>query len=319
MSEPAPNAIPSAPGRPLSESYTYHSPTPTAPGPYILGVDEAGRGPVMGPLVYGVAYCPVSYKEKLESLGFDGRLLALCLFPSCSLLRCLSSTDSKALTAETRSTLLTTLSSDPENLAWSVRVLRSRFHHSFFVHRNDVLTSLGISSPQSISSGMLRRPATNLNRQSEEATILLIREVLQRGVELSEVNPHPTLLFSSFFADHCVRKRYTSTRWARRRRTRPTCPGCSRGLTSPCVPRPTRNSRSSAQLASLPKSRATLAWRAGSLKRMSMWPPTTRRSLALPPQRQASSCGLQNAEVVIHQVCILPQSGFSVCVTWMQK
>jgi ribonuclease H2 subunit A len=35
---------------------------------------------------------------------------------------------------------------------------------------------------------MLRRPPTNLNRQSEEATILLIREVLQRGIVLSEVN-----------------------------------------------------------------------------------------------------------------------------------
>ena len=34
---------------------------------------------------------------------------------------------------------------------------------------------------------MLRRPPTNLNRQSEQATILLIREVLQRGIELSEV------------------------------------------------------------------------------------------------------------------------------------
>ena len=32
--------------------------------------------------------------------------------------------DSKTLTSETRSTLLNTLSSDPENLAWSVRVVR---------------------------------------------------------------------------------------------------------------------------------------------------------------------------------------------------
>ena len=38
---------------------------------------------------------------------------------------------------------------------------------------------------------MLRRPPTNLNRQSEQATILLIREVLQRGIELSEVRPTP--------------------------------------------------------------------------------------------------------------------------------
>lgn len=35
---------------------------------------------------------------------------------------------------------------------------------------------------------MLRRPPTNLNRQSEDATILLIREVLAKGITLSEVN-----------------------------------------------------------------------------------------------------------------------------------
>ena len=57
---------------PLLSSYTYHSPIPTAAGPYILGVDEAGRGPVLGPLVYGVAYCPVAYREKLDDLGFAG-------------------------------------------------------------------------------------------------------------------------------------------------------------------------------------------------------------------------------------------------------
>jgi len=60
---------------PLLSSYTYHSSTPTAPGPYILGVDEAGRGPVLGPLVYGVAYCPASYEEKLNELGFAGAVI----------------------------------------------------------------------------------------------------------------------------------------------------------------------------------------------------------------------------------------------------
>ncbi|KAG6817335.1 hypothetical protein H0H87_009933 [Tephrocybe sp. NHM501043] len=138
--------IPSTPGpsTPLSDSYTYHSKLPTAPGPYILGVDEAGRGPVLGPLVYGVAYCPVAYKEDLEQLGFA---------------------DSKTLTSEVRSSLLSTLDSDPENLAWSVRVI----------------------SPQAISNGMLRRPPINLNVQSQDATILLIREVLAKGIQLSEV------------------------------------------------------------------------------------------------------------------------------------
>lgn len=71
-----PTVVPSAPGpsTPLTESYTYHSPTPTAAGPYILGVDEAGRGPVLGPLVYGVAYCPASFQESLDDMGFDGAI-----------------------------------------------------------------------------------------------------------------------------------------------------------------------------------------------------------------------------------------------------
>ncbi|KAI0303745.1 ribonuclease H2 subunit A [Multifurca ochricompacta] len=148
---------------PLLSSYTYHSPTPTAPGPYILGVDEAGRGPVLGPLVYGVAYCPTSYEEQLNDLGFA---------------------DSKTLSSDTRASLLNTLSSDVASLGWSVRVL----------------------SPRDISSGMLRRPPTNLNKQSQDATILLIREVLQRGIELTEVyvdalgatKPYEQLLSSHF-------------------------------------------------------------------------------------------------------------------------
>lgn len=66
-----PPSLPS-PITPLKESYTYHSPLPTADGPYILGVDEAGRGPVLGPLVYGIAYCAVSFKEELDGMGFAG-------------------------------------------------------------------------------------------------------------------------------------------------------------------------------------------------------------------------------------------------------
>ncbi len=63
------------PSVPLTDSYTYHSPTPTGAGPYIMGVDEAGRGPVLGPMVYGVAYCPEAYKEQLDGLGFAGAWL----------------------------------------------------------------------------------------------------------------------------------------------------------------------------------------------------------------------------------------------------
>lgn len=45
-----------------------------------------------------------------------------------------------------------------------------------------------VSSPQDISSGMLRRPPTNLNKQAEDATVTLIREVLDQGIELTEAS-----------------------------------------------------------------------------------------------------------------------------------
>ncbi|KAF8326619.1 ribonuclease H2 subunit A [Cantharellus anzutake] len=133
-----------AEGSPLMNSYTHHSPTPTTPGRYLLGVDEAGRGPVLGPLVYGIAYCPIEYKPKLETMGFA---------------------DSKTLASSTREALLNKLSSEPSDLGWSVRVI----------------------SPQAISSGMLKLPPTNLNTQSENATVLLIREVLSAGIDIAEM------------------------------------------------------------------------------------------------------------------------------------
>ena len=38
---------------------------------------------------------------------------------------------------------------------------------------------------------MLRVPPVNLNKQSQDATIQLIREVLQRGIQLSDVTRSP--------------------------------------------------------------------------------------------------------------------------------
>ena len=56
---------------------------------------------------------------------------------------------------------------------------------------------------------MLRRPPTNLNRQSEEATILLIREVLAKGIDLSEASTEIPQVLS--FDSHSPKKnRYMS-------------------------------------------------------------------------------------------------------------
>ena len=44
--------------------------------PFTLGIDEAGRGAMMGPMTYGVAWCPVAKKEDMEKLGFmDSKML----------------------------------------------------------------------------------------------------------------------------------------------------------------------------------------------------------------------------------------------------
>ena len=37
----------------------------------VIGIDEAGRGPVLGPLVYCAAFWPVSAHEEICALGFD--------------------------------------------------------------------------------------------------------------------------------------------------------------------------------------------------------------------------------------------------------
>ncbi|KAJ2681272.1 Ribonuclease H2 subunit A, partial [Coemansia sp. RSA 1285] len=37
---------------------------------YVVGVDEAGRGPVLGPMVYAMCYCRQSDYAELSGLGF---------------------------------------------------------------------------------------------------------------------------------------------------------------------------------------------------------------------------------------------------------
>lgn len=69
--------------------------------PCIMGIDEAGRGPVLGPMVYGCLYCARSYQKTLSSLNFA---------------------DSKTLKEEKREELFENLKAD-ESIGWAVDVI----------------------------------------------------------------------------------------------------------------------------------------------------------------------------------------------------
>ncbi|DAZ97400.1 TPA: hypothetical protein N0F65_011284 [Lagenidium giganteum] len=69
--------------------------------PVMLGIDEAGRGPVMGPMVYGTAYWRIQDNDEMSALGFD---------------------DSKALSAESREGLFDKINAN-QRLGWMVRLI----------------------------------------------------------------------------------------------------------------------------------------------------------------------------------------------------
>ncbi|KZF20709.1 hypothetical protein L228DRAFT_213294 [Xylona heveae TC161] len=137
-------------------SYTHHSPIPAVISnemstECVLGVDEAGRGPVLGPMVYSVFYLPLASHRSLlaETHHFD---------------------DSKVLTPAVRSNLMQLLCKPESDLhqscGWATRVMSAR----------------------DISAGMLKPTgAYNLNAQAMDATIELIKEVFAKGVNVKEI------------------------------------------------------------------------------------------------------------------------------------
>ncbi|PQE03168.1 Ribonuclease H2 subunit A protein [Rutstroemia sp. NJR-2017a BBW] len=125
--------------------------TPTPGLPCALGVDEAGRGPVLGPMVYGLFYLPLPLSDPLlrKTHHFD---------------------DSKVLTPTVRSELMKKLCTPETDLytqcGWAVDVMSAR----------------------DIGANMMKPAGTyNLNAQAMDATIALIQGVYDKGVNIQEV------------------------------------------------------------------------------------------------------------------------------------
>ena len=138
------------------ESYSYYSYEPIAiskeysSSSCVLGIDEAGRGPVLGPMVYSAFYLPSQLHHTLLR-GFN---------------------DSKTLTPSVRQTLMmvlcTPLSALQDACGWGVKVLSAR----------------------DISSGMMRpgTGVYNLNAQAMDATVEIIRVLVEvRRLNISDV------------------------------------------------------------------------------------------------------------------------------------
>ncbi|EMC96198.1 hypothetical protein BAUCODRAFT_122230 [Baudoinia panamericana UAMH 10762] len=138
------------------ESYSHLSTVPAAlradmSTACVLGVDEAGRGPVLGPMVYALYYLPLPMHRLLlaETHHFD---------------------DSKALTPAVRSELMEKVCSPQTDL----------FQHCGWATRS--MSARDISAAQLKANG-----AYNLNAQAMDATVDLIQQVLDLGVNVCEV------------------------------------------------------------------------------------------------------------------------------------
>lgn len=123
---------------------------PSSAPPCVLGVDEAGRGPVLGPMVYGIFFLPADISDPLlrDTHHFD---------------------DSKVLSAAMRSQLMETLctpgSDLHESCGWATTALSAR----------------------DIGADMMRPVQYNLNAQAMDATMDLIRAVYAKGVNIKEI------------------------------------------------------------------------------------------------------------------------------------
>lgn len=131
--------------------------------PRIMGIDEAGRGPVLGPMVYGCLYCAVSYQKTLSSLNFA---------------------DSKTLKEEKREELFENLKTD-ESIGWEVDVIDPRELSAKMLKKNKI--NLNEISHES-AMGLVKR-VVNLGVLLTEVYVDTVGDPEKYRIKLSERFP----------------------------------------------------------------------------------------------------------------------------------
>ncbi|ORM42093.1 Ribonuclease H2 subunit A [Babesia sp. Xinjiang] len=127
--------------------------------PLMLGIDEAGRGPVLGPMVYGGFACPIGseYRDLLKKeIGVD---------------------DSKTLSVVLRQAMFKELNSPDRPFALSAEIITPKYI-SYKMTRRFVYF---------VAMLKVLRDDYNLNSISHDSAIALIRHFLSHGFNVKEV------------------------------------------------------------------------------------------------------------------------------------
>ncbi|CAL1386905.1 unnamed protein product [Linum trigynum] len=131
--------------------------------PCIMGIDEAGRGPVLGPMVYGCLYCARSYEKTLSTLNFA---------------------DSKTLKEEKREELFESLKAD-QSIGWAVDVIDPRELSAKMLRKHKI--NLNEISHDS-ASGLVKR-VLNMGVLLAEVYVDTVGDPEKYRVKLSERFP----------------------------------------------------------------------------------------------------------------------------------
>ncbi|CAB1344481.1 unnamed protein product [Coregonus sp. 'balchen'] len=154
-----------------------------------LGIDEAGRGPVLGPMVYGICFCPIGKKEDLKDLKVAGKFMILEDIDR--------GTERASIPQAGRGQELCRLgSSDPLTQHYLYQHAAEVFKHIlYYTHTHthtdtekDRQRANKRTHTQMILTVLLfHRSKYNLNALSHDAAIGLVQFALDSGVQLKEV------------------------------------------------------------------------------------------------------------------------------------